>query len=153
MKNKIVANSSIIVKWFRKGEEFEEEALKFRDDAFSSTIEVTICELMPLEVCRALIKAGYSSKKVNEAYHTLFEMNELGFLKPISIEKLRDLAKELIIILNFYVIDALMLATAISNSLNLLTEDAHLLKNEVKEFMEKKGLKIINLKDFYSNKY
>ena len=77
-------------------------------------------------------------------------MIELGFLKIILIEKIRDLAKDLIIMLNLYVIDALILATAITNSLNLLTEDTHLLKHEVKEFMKKKELKIINLKGLYS---
>ena len=80
-------------------------------------------------------------------------MIELGFLKIILIEKIRDLAKDLIIMLNLYVINALILATAITNSLNLLTEDTHLLKHEVKEFMKKKELKIINLKDFYGDRF
>jgi predicted nucleic acid-binding protein len=153
VENKFVIDSSVIVKWFKKGEEFEEEALRLRDDVLSTIINLTICELTPLEVCRALIKAGYSPEKVNEAYRILIEMIELGFLKIILIEKIRDLAKDLIIMLNLYVIDALILATAITNSLNLLTEDTHLLKREVKEFMKKRELKIINLKDFYGNRF
>jgi len=71
----------VIVKWFKKGEEFEEEALRLKDDVLSTTINLTICELTPLEVCRALIKAGYSLEKVNESYRILIEMIELSFSK------------------------------------------------------------------------
>ncbi|RLI20833.1 VapC toxin family PIN domain ribonuclease, partial [Candidatus Bathyarchaeota archaeon] len=42
MTLRIAVDSSVIVKWFKKGEEFEEEALKFRDDVFSGRINAVI---------------------------------------------------------------------------------------------------------------
>jgi len=47
VENKFVIDSSVIVKWFKKGEEFEEEALRLRDDVLSTIINLTICELTP----------------------------------------------------------------------------------------------------------
>ncbi len=76
-------------------------------------------------------------------------MEDLDFLRSVPIVKLRSEAKDLMVKLNLYVADALHLAVAAVNFSNLLTEDRHLLKREVKEFMRKKELKIIRLKEMY----
>jgi len=149
MVRAILLDSSVVVKWFKEGEDYEEEALRLRHDVLSPTSSISASELMPLEVCRALIKVGYSSKKVEETYSTLAEMVETGFLKLIPTAGLMDEAKESIVKLNLYVADALSLAAAVANSSDLLTEDRHLLKKEVKETMERKGLKLLRLKDAY----
>ena len=142
-------DSSVLVKWFKKGEDFENEALKLRQDILSSKVKVLVSELTILEVCRALIKVGYPVEKVKEAYATLSDMEDLDFLRSAPTVKLRSEAKDLMVELNLYVADALHLAVATVNFSNLLTEDRHLLKREVKEFMRKKELKIIRLKEMY----
>ena len=149
MSRTLILDSSVVVKWFKKGEEFEREALRLRQSVLSSTVSVLASELMHLEVCRALVKVEYPPEKVGEAYATLVEMDELGFLKSVSTAVLKDKAKDLIVELNLYVSDALSLATALVNSSDLITEDRHLLKKEVKGMMEKKGLKITCLKETY----
>ena len=116
----LVADSSVVVKWFKKGEEFEGEALGLRRDVLSSTVILFTPEIVPLEVCRALMKVGYPSEKAKEAYATLSEMGELGFL-----------------------------AAAISNSTDLLTEDRHLLRQGVKENLERRKLKVVRLGELY----
>jgi len=83
MAGSLALDSSIVVKWFKKGEEFEEEALRLRRLVLSSNVSVSTSELISLEVCRALAKVGYSREKVGEAYATLGEMSELGFLSSI----------------------------------------------------------------------
>ncbi|MFQ5711886.1 MAG: type II toxin-antitoxin system VapC family toxin [Candidatus Geothermarchaeales archaeon] len=149
MARRLTLDASIVVKWFKKGEEFEDEALKLRGEILSSTTSALACELMPLEVCRALVRVGYTSQKVEEAYAALSEMSNLDFLKMVAVTALKDRAKELIIALNLYVADAASLATALDNAADLLTEDKHLLKQELEEFMEKEGLKIIRLNELY----
>ena len=149
MARAILLDSSVVVKWFKEGEEYEGEALRLRHDVLSPTSSTSASELMPLEVCRALIKVGYPSEKVEEAYATLAEMVEDGFLKLIPTTGLIEETKELIVELNLYVADALSLAAATASSSDLLTEDRHLLKKEVKETMERKGLKLLRLKDAY----
>jgi predicted nucleic acid-binding protein len=139
----------VVVKWFKKGEEFEEEALRLRREVLSSRVTVWVSELVPLEVCRALVKGGYPSGKVREAYATLNEMGELGFLKAVSTAALRDEAEELIVELKLFVADALSLAAAVVNSSDLLTEDKHLLRTDVRETMERKGLKLLRLEEAY----
>ena len=68
---RVTADSSVIVKWFKKGEEFEKEALKLRDDVLSGVIGLIMSEWVYLEVIRALVKAGFQEAKVVEAYSTL----------------------------------------------------------------------------------
>ena len=149
MAETLVIDASVLVKWFKKEEAFEEEALKLRRDVLSSKVAVMVSELTFLEVCRALVKVGYPPEKVEEAYATLREMSELGFLKPVPVSTLIDKAKDLILEVNLYVADALTLAAALTTSSDLLTEDRHLTKPEVKENMRKEGLKVVSLKEMY----
>lgn len=146
----ISVDSSVIVKWFKKGEKYEQEALKLRDDVLSTAVIPILSEWVYLEVVRGLVKALYPKDKIRQAYDTLKEMAELGFIKVISISNLLEKAKELEIELKLYSSDAISLACAIQNSTNLLSEDKHLLQKSVKDFTEKLGLKVSQLIDFYS---
>ena len=142
-------DSSIIVKWFKKGEEHEKEALKLRDDTLSAIVNPILSEWVYLEVVRALVKAKYPKAKIIQSYDTLKEMAELGFIRIIPISSLLEKAKDLEIETNLYASDAVNLSTAVLNSKDMLTEDKHLLQKSVKDFMEKLGLKINGLDEFY----
>lgn len=146
---RITLDSSVIVKWFKKGEEFEEEALKLRDDVLSGVVSPIISEWVYLEVIRALIKTGFPRVKVNEAYDTLRDMAEFGFIEVISVTSLLDKAKELMIELNLYASDAVNLSSALMSSTDILSEDKHLLRRPVRDFMRKAGLKVLRLTDIY----
>ena len=141
----VVLDSSVVVKWFKKGEEFEEEALRLRKDVLESKMRFLVSELLPLEVYRALLKVEYPLEKVDECYSTLKEMVEFGFLVPVSTSTLCDEAVGLMKRLNLYVSDALILAAAIRSSSGVYTEDRHLLKGEVVEVMGEKGLAVHRL--------
>ena len=52
-------DASIVVKWFKKGEELEQEALSLRDKILGSKIYTITSEWLLLEVVRALIKVNY----------------------------------------------------------------------------------------------
>ena len=149
--SRVVTDSSVVVKWFKRGEEFEKEGLRVRDDLLSSSVTALTSELMQLEVCRALVKTRYPTEKIEEAYATPNEMHDLGFIKSVPIEKLGDEAKDFILRLNLYVADSLVLAVALVTSSDLLTEDRHLLNEEVKKMMRGKGLHVIRLKELYDN--
>ncbi|MBS7638121.1 type II toxin-antitoxin system VapC family toxin [Candidatus Bathyarchaeota archaeon] len=147
MSLKVCVDSSVVVKWFKKGEEHEGEALRLRDESLSSKTYPIMCEWVYLEVVRALVKAGYPKGKIVEAYKILKEMAELGFIKTVPVQELLEKAKELEIELNLYASDAVNLATAIINSENMLTEDKHLLQDNVRIYVENLGLKIMSLKN------
>lgn len=152
MSRTLVVDASVAVKWFKKGEDYEEEALSLRDGILSSTVAALAPELVQLEVCRALQKAGYSSEKIEETYATLSEMDELGFLKSVPTSVSKSQAKDLMVDLNLYVCDALSLAAAVISSSDILTEDRHLLKTEVREAMSRLGLRTLRLKDAFGGK-
>jgi predicted nucleic acid-binding protein len=106
---------------------------------------------MPLEVCRALVKVGYPRGKVAEAYSTLEDMDRFGFLKIVPIAGNIPMAADLLQVLNLYVVDAINLATSISSSMDLVTEDRHLKRKRVREHAEKHGVRILNLEEFYAS--
>ncbi|MEM2902729.1 MAG: type II toxin-antitoxin system VapC family toxin [Candidatus Bathyarchaeia archaeon] len=151
MSSELTVDSSVIVKWFKKGEEFEKEALRLRDDILEGTISLVISEWIYLEVVRGLVKAGFSDEKVTQAYIALKDMVDLGFMKAIPVTDLLDKAKELEIQLKLYAADAVNLAPSLIRSTDMLTEDEHLLRNSVKEFMKSFRLRIFTLKEFYKS--
>jgi predicted nucleic acid-binding protein len=139
------------VKWFKKGEEHEGEALRLRDETLSSTVSPIMSEWVYLEVVRALVKTGYPKAKILQAYKIVKEMAELGFINTVPVYDLLEKAKDLEVELNLYASDAVNLATAVLNLKNILTEDKHLLQEAVKNYMGKLGLKIIRLNEFYTS--
>lgn len=147
----ICIDSSVIVKWFKIGEESEKEALWLRDEVLSAKVIPIVSEWTYLEVVRALVKARYPGVKIVQAYDTLKEMVELGFIKVVPLSKLVEKAKDLEIELGLYASDAVNLATAILQFKSMLTEDRHLLKESVKNYMSALGLKIIRLNEFSSS--
>jgi predicted nucleic acid-binding protein len=146
----IGVDSSVIVKWFKKGEKYEQEALRLRDDVLSTAVSLVMSEWVYFEVVRSLVKVAYPNDKIRQAYDTLREMAELDFIKVVSVSDLLEKAKELEIELKLYASDAISLACALVNSTTLLSEDKHLLQKTVKDFTERRGLKIKRLVDFYS---
>ncbi|HID90883.1 TPA: PIN domain-containing protein [Candidatus Bathyarchaeota archaeon] len=149
MTVRIAMDSSVIVKWFKKGEESEREALKLRDETLSSAISLTMSEWVYLEVVRGLVKAGFPEAKIIQAYSTLRDMASLGFIETIPVSDLLEKAKEIEIKLRLYASDAVNLAPALMSSADMLTEDRHLLRRSVRDFMGRRGLRILRLKDLY----
>ncbi|MEM1658991.1 MAG: type II toxin-antitoxin system VapC family toxin [Candidatus Jordarchaeales archaeon] len=152
MTARICVDSSVVVKWFKAGEEHEREALKLRDETLSSRVTPVISEWTYLEVVRALVKARYNEAKIVQAYSLLREMESLGFIEVAPLSKLLDKAKDLEISLNLYASDAVNLAVAVLYSEDMLTEDRHLLKDEVKNYMRSLGLKVVTLREFFATK-
>ena len=150
MNSAVAVDSSVVVKWFKKGEDKEIEALKLRDDILAGRMAPLISEWVYLEVVRALVKAGYSKSKIARAYETLREMTDLGFIRVVPISGLLDKAKDLEVELRLYAADAVNLSVSVLNSVNMLTEDKHLLQKSASNFMEKLGLKMMKLDEFYA---
>ena len=77
-------------------------------------------------------------------------MAELGFIRAMPVSGLLEKAKDLEIELTLYASDAVSLSAAVLNSVSMLTEDKHLLQKSVKNFMEKLGLIVCKLDEFYA---
>jgi len=140
-------DASVVVKWFKKGEEFEREALSLRDKILGSKVSAVTSEWLLLEVVRALVKVNYPKEKIEETYAILSEITSLGFIEAIPVGKILDKAKEAEILLSLFASDAVYLATAIINHATLISEDKHLLNRDVTNYAQREGIKIINLKE------
>ena len=51
-------DSSVLVKWFKKGENHEQEALKLRDDILAGVVNPVMSEWAYLEIVRALVRCN-----------------------------------------------------------------------------------------------
>ena len=61
-------DASIIVKWFHKGEAFDTESHILLEKIIELEHDFVVNEWVLLEVVRALVKAGYTKQKVNNAF-------------------------------------------------------------------------------------
>lgn len=146
MPKTLALDASVAVKWFKKGEEGEKQALSIRDEVFTASTVAVAPHLLLLEVVRALVKVDYPRGKIEEAYSTMKEAATLELIKLIPVQMLLDKAKEIEIELKLFASDATYLAAAITERKNLLSDDSHLLKQNVREYAEKQGIHILPLK-------
>lgn len=141
----ITLDASVVVKWFKKGEKLEREALDLRDRILESRILALSSEWLLLEVVRALVKAGYPREKIEEVYSTLREISSLGFIEAVPVGKALDKAKEVEIALSLFASDSIYLATAMISRASLITVDRHLLRKDVVDYARREGVKVMNL--------
>jgi len=141
----IAIDASIVVKWFKKGETHEQQALKVRDEIFTTKVHAIAPEWLLLEVTRALVKIGYPKNKIEEAYASLREAASLDLIEVVPMNRFLDKAKEAEIELKLFASDSTYLATAIVEKTDLLTEDRHLLNRRVLAHAEKEGIRIFAL--------
>ena len=145
----VSTDSSVLVKWFKKGEEKEELAIRLKDDVLDEKIILLCNEWVQLEIIRALTKANYSQNKIKETKEFLKDIELLGLIRFVKVSEVKDLALEIIYSLNLYAADAVVLATAILNNVNLITEDSHLLKKKVMKYAKEHGVEIFTLDSYY----
>lgn len=145
----VSTDSSVLVKWFKKGEEKEELAIRLKDDVLDEKIILLCNEWVQLEIIRALTKANYSRNKIKETKEFLKDIELLGLIRFVKVSEVKDLALEIIYSLNLYAADAVVLATAILNNVNLITEDSHLLKKRVMKYAKEHGVEIFTLDSYY----
>lgn len=141
-------DASISVKWFKKGEMYEKEALDLLSKIKSFDLICIANEWLILETIRALVKANYSKEDIDDAYANLTELMKIDAIRKISVSEVLPLAKNLERDLELYSADAVHLATALAtNSKILWSEDEHLQKKKVKDYVKKYGLMICSLED------
>lgn len=140
----------MVVKWFKEREEWEREALELREMILSSKIQAACSELLPLEVCRGLVRAGFPGEKVRGASSILNDMADSGFIEASPVSGILKDSEEIVIDLHLYAIDAVTLATSFALQLDLVTEDKHLLKESVIKTARKKGVSVLTLSEMSS---
>ena len=139
-------DASISVKWFKKNEAYEKEALYLLERIKSFDIMCNANEWIILETVRGLVKAKYPEEEIDKAYDSLMELMNTRAIRRIRVSEILPLAKSIEKDLKLYAADAVHLATAIGTGSRVLwTEDKHLHKKKVKEFTRNRGLEILRL--------
>lgn len=71
-----IVDTSVILQWFSESKELHlKQAGQILDDLRSSKINISIPDILPLELLNALIKGkGLSANEVNMTLHDLFKM-------------------------------------------------------------------------------
>lgn len=124
----IALDASVVVKFFKTGEEYEKEAKKVYTMLENFVASFVANEWLILEVVRALTKTKYPQKKIEAACEVLNELFSWGAVQKVSVSSAILLACKIEQELSLCAADSVHLATAIISSANfLLTADEHLL--------------------------
>jgi predicted nucleic acid-binding protein len=146
-------DTSVIVKWFKEDEPYAEEAELLRKNIISLEKEFIINEYVLLEIVRALVKAGYTKKNINNAIEYMNGLINTGAIRLITVSEVRDLAQTFEIDHKLYASDALHLATAIHTSSNIFwADDKHFKKPKIVKMALGYGVEIQSLSEFEVNK-
>lgn len=152
----ICFDATIAVKWFKPKEKFEDEALKFLDLITDFEIDAVANEWISLEVVRGLKRAQLkgelkvTDKIIDDAFRSVEDLFLSGAVRKVSVESVKELAKDIEINLNLYAADSVHLATGIySASRFFVTADEHHLKTSVKNYVKNLGIEIVELDEFF----
>ena len=83
----ICLDASVVVKWFKSGEDKEDLALKLRDEILGFVREAVFNEWLILEIVRALTKAEYSFDDVVSSVHDLRDMHQIDVVRIIPCKR------------------------------------------------------------------
>jgi predicted nucleic acid-binding protein len=139
-------DTSVIVKWFREGEEYREQSLELRTRIIDYESESFHSFYGPMELVRALVKNKYPKNKIEDSFQSIMDLYKIDALKGVGIEEVLYRAKDIAIRLNLYAGDALHLASAVHHGCNIFwSEDRHHLKSSTRNYMDRYNIKIKSL--------
>lgn len=124
-KQKKVVDASVVFKFYDQTEENAEIAVKLRDLHINKEIEITIPELLFLEVTNGLKWKNNKNNFLDKITKSLFD---LGFTIEKLTEKNLSIALEISVKYGITVYDALYVAIAQENRCELITADKELYK-------------------------
>jgi len=61
-------DTSVVVKWFKEGEEYQDEALRLRDRIINFETKFVMIQYGLLELVRALVKAKFPRDNIEEVF-------------------------------------------------------------------------------------
>ena len=139
-------DTSVVVKWFREGEDHRNESLKLRERIINFDCEFIMSFYGVMELVRALVKNKYPKDKIEDSFQSMMDLYKIDALKSVGIEEVLYLAKDIAVELNLYAGDALHLASAIQYGCKIFwSEDKHHLKASTIKFMERYNIEIKSL--------
>jgi predicted nucleic acid-binding protein len=71
-------DASVVVKWFKKGEPYESEAMAIYGMIRELETDAVTSEWTALEVVRGLTKVGYPKEKIEASYEIIMELSGTG---------------------------------------------------------------------------
>ena len=74
-------DASVIVKWFKEGEEFRKESLKLRERVINFDTEFVMSYYGLLEIVRALVKANFPREIIDDTFQSINDLYNVGALK------------------------------------------------------------------------
>jgi len=140
---KYTVDASVMARWFIPGEEYEEEALKIRNDYAQGKIQLYAPTLITYEVLNSIWKAV--TRKLMKISQAKTYCQTISKIMPTTIKfESKDLEKvmEIAVKENITIYDAAYIITAIKTKSTLITADKKLLETS------RKYIKTIHLKEY-----
>lgn len=124
--DRVVLDSSVIIKWFRRNEVLQEQALELRQIYLDGRISIHVPELLIYEIANVLRhKSDMDRSKVQQALQSLFDM-QIGIehINPEMMERVINIAYSN----NITVYDAIFVTLAEHLEADFITVDERLLQ-------------------------
>jgi len=149
--NRISADTSVIVNWFRE-EEGREDAILLRNYAEEGKIRLIISAITFPEVARGLKKVGWKKEDIQESLNMLDDIVKLSEIEVVDADMLvSKLAQFFVVEFNLYSADSIHPSTSIlSNSGFFVSADRDHTKQNVREYSRNKGLSVLELSEIKS---
>lgn len=74
-------DTSCVIKWFKKNEEYHEKSLELRERILNFETELVMSYYGLLELIRALVKSKYPKERIEESFQNMYDLYEIGALK------------------------------------------------------------------------
>lgn len=140
-------DASIVVKWFKEDEPDFDESNALLQRVAQMNTSFVMNSYGILEVVRALVKANFSRKHIQDAFQNLSDLYEIGAVKNVAFESIIHLSKDVQIDINLYASDAVHVASAIIQNCSVFwSADHHHLKQKTKTYLKKYDINVKHIK-------
>ncbi len=141
-------DTSVIVKWFRREEEYHKESLRILDRVTNFDTRFIMSRYGLLELIRALVKNGFPEKEILEAFQVVKGLYNTGALEDVELENILEYARDIEVKLGLYASDSLHLATALYCRCNTIwSMDKHFFKTETRNYLKRYGIQVKHLSE------
>ncbi len=141
-------DTSIIVKWFKKGECGSEKALLILDSMAKEKRPFFLHRYGLLELVRTLKRSKFPDSKTRSAAFDISHFYRTGLLISCDDETVYRTATKIQIDLGLHAPDALHISSAINWKCNrILSDDKHFFNDTTKQYLHPLSIEVLTLDD------
>ena len=155
----IAVDTSVALKWFKRGERYDAEAQDLYGRIARREVEAAASEIISLEVVRGLKNAqvrqpalGIQDEDIERFFAAFEALFRSGAVLECPVGEIKPLAKDAQLHLGLFTADAIHLATALHFQVShFVVDDGHFLASPVTAYVSRFAVKVVRLPEIISD--